>query len=271
MTVISKLTKGSVFNGLSAGKIFSTLSNEPPAGDQDVAAFILAANITDSTQQAAINSFVTGAKAANLWTKRKAIYLFVGGTAQAHKLNLKDPRDLDAAFRISFSGGWTHSSGGIQGDGATNDADTHLAVNVDINQSYYSYSIYSRTDALSTAQDIGTGASSHIYTRYIDGNCYCRGIGSPDGYSNPNSLGMFQNNSSSSAVSTAFKNGTKKLGPQVGSGADPGNTLKIGHVVGGYSARQYAYADEGDYLNDADSLALYNLVQAFQTTLGRQV
>jgi len=85
--------------------------------DADAQAFITAAAITDATQQAAIDTLVKGMKADGIWTKMKAIYPFVGGTATTHKWNLKDPRDLDAAFRLVFNGGWTHSSTGATPNG----------------------------------------------------------------------------------------------------------------------------------------------------------
>jgi hypothetical protein len=44
----------------------------------------------------------------------KALYPFVGGTAAKHKFNFMDARDLDAAFRLVFSGGVTHSTNGVQ-------------------------------------------------------------------------------------------------------------------------------------------------------------
>ena len=75
--------------------------------------------ITDTTQASAVNTLVTGLKAGGLWTKMKAIYPFVGGTASTHKYNLKDPQDTDGAFRLVFSGGLTHDSNGIKGN-ATN-------------------------------------------------------------------------------------------------------------------------------------------------------
>jgi hypothetical protein len=56
----------------------------------------------------------------------KAVYPFVGGTATTHKFNLKDPRDLDAAFRLTFFGGITHSSTGITGNGTNGYFDTFL-------------------------------------------------------------------------------------------------------------------------------------------------
>ena len=75
-----------------------------PTTDPDAQAFITAAAITDPTQQAAINTLVVDLKGYSIWTKMKALYPFVGGTASAHKFNLKDPRDLDSAFRLVFSG-----------------------------------------------------------------------------------------------------------------------------------------------------------------------
>ena len=38
-----------------------------------------------------------------------------------------------------------------------------------------------------------------------------------------------------------------------------------------YSPREQAFASIGDGLTDADALAFYNAIQAYQTTLGRQV
>src|SRR3982751_3141685 len=89
------------------------------SGDVDAAAFITAAGITDPTQQTAINNFVVSLKAANIWTKMLAFYPFVGGTPKSHKFNLKDPRDLDAAFRLVFSGaGNLHSAAGFAAGGS---------------------------------------------------------------------------------------------------------------------------------------------------------
>jgi hypothetical protein len=94
--------------------------------DADAQAFITAAAITDATQQSAIDTLVKGLKTDGIWTKMKAIYPFVGGTATTHKYNLKDPRDLDAAFRLVFNGGWTHSSNGALPNGTNGYADTKL-------------------------------------------------------------------------------------------------------------------------------------------------
>ena len=95
-------------------RIQSQVRIGPPA---DAQAFITAAGITDPTQQSAIITLVTDLKGYGLWTKMKAIYPFVGGTATTHKFNLKNPLDTDGAFRLSFSGGWTHSANGALPNG----------------------------------------------------------------------------------------------------------------------------------------------------------
>ncbi len=94
--------------------------------DSDAQAFFTAAGITDATQKSAVNTMVVALKAAGLWTKSKAIYPYVGGTATTHKYNLKDPRDLDAAYRIVWFGGITHNTNGVTFNGSTGYGDTKL-------------------------------------------------------------------------------------------------------------------------------------------------
>jgi len=124
--------------------------------DPDAQAFITAAGITDATQQAAINTFVVSWKAANLWTKTKAIYPNVGGSATSHKFNLKDPRDLDAAYRVVFNGGWTHSAAGAVSNGTNAYADTFInALN-----NYSSNTITWGSDRTQTSANVQVGLSN---------------------------------------------------------------------------------------------------------------
>jgi hypothetical protein len=101
-------------------------SSVPTVSDPNAQAFLDAAVITDVTQANAVNSLVIGLKADGLWTPMQALYPFVGGTASTHKWNLKDPRDLDAAYRLSFGGGWVHNSNGATGNGVNAFADTYF-------------------------------------------------------------------------------------------------------------------------------------------------
>ena len=82
----------------------------PLCADSDANAFLTATGITNPTIASAICTLVTSMKADGTWAKCSAIYPFVGGTATTHKFNLKNPADTNAAFRLSFSGGWIHSA-----------------------------------------------------------------------------------------------------------------------------------------------------------------
>lgn len=65
------------------------------------------------------NTFVKGLVANSLWNSLHAIYPLLGISAADHKWNLKDPRDLDAAFRLTFdeTAGYetSHAGGGLLG------------------------------------------------------------------------------------------------------------------------------------------------------------
>ncbi len=85
--------------------------------DSDAQAFIDATGITNSTEINAVNVLTKDLKSAGYWDDLVAVYPFVGSTADTHKYNLKDPRDLDAAGRITWVGSLTHTYDGVQGAG----------------------------------------------------------------------------------------------------------------------------------------------------------
>ena len=71
-----------------------------------------------------VDYIVSNMKSIGTWDLCNAVYGFVGGTSASHKWNWKDLRDVDAAFRLSFVGGVTHSANGMQGNGTTGYANT---------------------------------------------------------------------------------------------------------------------------------------------------
>ena len=102
-----------------------------PAYDADAILFFDAVEgggdtLTD-TQKDAVNQLVVDLKAVSLWTPMVSIYPYVGGTATAHKWNLKDPRDLDAAYRITWGSTVNHGVLGVKGTSRDNNSygDTH--------------------------------------------------------------------------------------------------------------------------------------------------
>lgn len=109
---------------------FAFLSSASAAFDPDAEAFFLAVegggDTLTSTEKTAVNDLVVSLKGFNLWTVFANLYPFVGGTSSSSKWNLKDPRDLNAAFRISWFGGMTFNSLGILGNSTNSGGNSHL-------------------------------------------------------------------------------------------------------------------------------------------------
>ncbi len=258
------------------------VSSSGASVDADALAFITAASITDNTQKTAVNTLVTDLKAYNIWTKMKAIYPFVGGTASAHKWNLKDPRDLDAAYRLEFNGGWTHSATGALPNGTTAYADTKFNPNVLSLNSVHA-SVYSRTNTTGNYADLGIlelGGAYYLQLllKWSDNGFYGQ-INDANFLDNTvaDSLGLFIGNRQSSTGVKLIKNNTVITSKTSSSVASPIGSIYLGArnngdvTVQNYSPREQAFASIGDGLSDTEASNLYTAVQLFNTTLSRNV
>ena len=134
--------------------------------------------ISDSTIETALCNLVEGMKSDGIWTKMKAIYPFVGGTADTHKYNLKDPRDLDAAFRITWAGGVTHASTGVKGNGTSGYGDTkwaasvHLGNGTGVSFGYYSRNVQTVGGDYMMGAAAAAGSNTWIIERPSNSNSY---------------------------------------------------------------------------------------------------
>jgi hypothetical protein len=244
--------------------------------DPDAQAFITTAGITDTTQKSAINTLVTNLKAYGIWTKMKALYPMVGGTAVSHKFNLKDPRDLNAAFRLQFNGGWTHSANGALPNGTNTYANTFLSpsTSLGLNSTHISY--YSRTNSNGAEIEMGVELFSLFIEARTSGISYYRINGSSlIQHNDTDSRAFYIGNRRASNVLNAFKNGVKQVESTGGPNSLSANPVYIGALGAGsgayFTTKQCAFASIGDGLTDTEASNFYTAVQAFQTTLGRQV
>lgn len=265
-------------NGAGSANADSNTVTPTSAVDPDAQAFITAASITDPTQQSAINTLVTDLKGYNIWTKFKAIYPIVGGTASSHKWNLKDPRDLDVAFRLTFSSGWTHSANGMTPTNAFADTKLIPSTSISINNAHLSF--YSRTNSDSNC-DIGAAVSipsSAFQVWPKQSNLrYVRVFSSFTAESTTESTAAFYLNSRLNSTNiTGYRNGTVLTTLALNSVSTITNSMVISArrddaIISNYSNRQAAFASIGDGLTSTEAANFYTAVQAFQTTLGRQV
>jgi hypothetical protein len=246
--------------------------------ERDAWAFLDASAITSSREQRAVIDLVRGLKNAQLWSKMKAIYPFVGGTATTHKWNLKDPQDTDAAFRLVFNGGWTHSSTGALPNGTNAFADTFYnpSINLtDINSNHISF--YSRTNSMTSSVEMGGGVGSvlvDLELRY-SALSYNWNMASFITHTNSDSKGMYVNTRTASNAFKLIKNSATILnsGAGLAGTTKPNRTYHIGkrNYDNLWSNKECAFASIGDGLSDSDVANLYTAIQVFQTSLSRNV
>jgi len=267
-------------NGIGNASADSNSVTPIAAVDPDAQAFITAAAITDPTQQAAINTLVVDLKGYNVWTKMKALYPFVGGTATTHKFNLKNPLDTNAAFRLVFSGGWTHSANGATPNGTNAYADTFIIPNTNLSLDSTHLSYYSRTNITGPQVDMGvTETSAACYLLYNYNNLAFKAINrleAAGGSTYTPTNGFLIGSRNSSTTEKYYHKGTLINTLTIISYAKSTYKMFLGaysnaNTASGYSSKQTAFASIGDGLSDTEAANFYTAVQAFQTTLSRQI
>jgi len=256
--------------------------------DSDAQAFITNANITDATQQTAINTLVLALKTANIWTKMKAIYPFVGGTASTHRFNLKSPGTTSADFYLDFFGGWTHSATGALPNGTTAYANTKLVVRDSIPSANFNHMSYCSRTAAGSGGEYVMGA--YDGTRFV-GMIVARSSGAQAYYSDCASTSYYGASNNSAGTGLGFTLGTQQ-GANVklyksgifqvsntivtGSRDTPitypvfiGTYNNSGTPSSSYTDKECSFSTIGDGLSDSEAVALSTAVATFNTTLGR--
>jgi hypothetical protein len=257
--------------------------------DPDAQAFITAAGITDPTQQSAINQLVLDLKSYSVWNGMDVIYPFVGGTSSTTSYNLKNT----SAYQIGWNGGVTFDSNGVTGNGSTGYGTTGWIPSV-YNATVrpitgkLSLGVYSRTNSDSNASDIGVSLGQpaiQVLCRRGNGLMYWDNYNSSNGRmtgSVANSLGLFSTSRTSTTSMKIYQNSTQ-VGTTLTTAAtttDVSATLSIEMYVlaanesgapGDYTSRNLAFMYIGQDFSDAEISNIYTSVQAYQTTLGRQV
>jgi hypothetical protein len=255
--------------------------------DADAQAFLTAASITDPTITAAIETLVIDLKAAGIWTKMKAVYPFVGGTASSHKFNLKDPRDLDAAFRLIYTGALTHNSNGMTGAGGR--ADTRFSPSANLTANSTSVGFYDGSEISSNSTEMGCSGASFLpiiglSTRFLSNANFNAQFDCYDFSGHrlatfvPTSQGFTIGSVVSGTDQRLYKNGLQ-IGATVTTAQTQGlpsqNIFILARNDNGsasnISSKNARFSFIGDGLTAAEVADLQTAVQSFQTTLGRAV
>lgn len=262
--------------------IASATSNALTIIDADAQAFFTASGLTGTTNQSAINQLVVDLKSYGIWTKMKAIYPFIGGTAALHKWNLKDPQDTNAAFRLVFNGGWTHSSTGATPNGTNGWANTFFNTDDTTSIGLQSYGVYLRTNPTFAVNTIeaSTGLRGGIFwirvSNTLPSNSNIRsgsrtenitGVTGLIGCSRSTTTQWYVNNNSTILAGTIT---ASTLSPEIVNTFALGAYNDIGTITN-FSTQQIAFAFYGEPLISTEMQNFYTAVQAYNTTLSRQV
>ena len=240
-------------------------------------AWIAATGESDLTILGALNTLESDMATYGLTAKMKALYPMVGGTAAKHKYNFMDT----AQYQATFNGGWTHSSTGALPNGTNAYADTGIKVS-DFAADSIGMGVYLRTNADVLGVDVGTVEingryqlltryAGAIYSAFPNGNALATG-------STSDSRGLTTIGRVSTSSRKTFKNGALQFTSSETLTSTSGlNTYDFKLAAGGgagitwYSNKQNALTVFKLAFTDTDEANFYTAVQAFQTTLSRQV
>lgn len=254
--------------------------------DPDASAYFTAAGITDSTEQEAWNTFVVGARAAGIWDKAYRVYPVSPTSIAAAAVCAK------SLTSGTFVNSPTHASTGITFDGATQyfEMDDSLddIMDVDANTSN-SYGIYNRSETFGT---VGTTLYAFGADAASAGDAVIFYNSSPalivrNHQVNNNLISSFVPVGADrwilatrvSATSATLFIDTTIVDTFVTSTtlAPPPALLPVYGArrtaisVAGFLGYEWAFGWIGRGLTDAECEDLYDLVQAYQTALGREV
>jgi hypothetical protein len=252
----------------------------PTVQDLDAQNFLVAAGTTDTAQANAIQNLVAGLKFNSLWTKMQAIYPFIGSTSTTQKFNLKSPYDTNAAFRLTFSGGWTHSAFGALPNGTNGFANTFYIPNTSGSQNDAHASLYLRTNTAVNAKDFGASQGSPTRQTYIGArdasNAQAWGLnsGSVDVGSQTDARGLWLVTRSDATNVLGYRNAILLNTNALASSGQ--NTVAYyisafnnNGTAQQFSNRQVAFGSIGTGLSSTDITNLYNVVLNYQTQAGR--
>jgi len=248
--------------------------------DPDVQAFVsrvaTAGGSLSTIEENALYTLVSDLKTYGLWAKMKAIYPMVGASAAACAQNLKS-----SSFTGTFTSGWTFASTGVTPNGTSAYMDTNCNDN-NFSQNSSSLGVYSRTNAAINTYDFGiynTSLSQGTFMKLLQNSNFGGGIQSSTElvFANSDSRGFFQLAKNGSTTMLGYKNGSQVISGTLTTLSATNTTSFLGKLNNGgtpafgYSNKQYSFAYLGDGLSGTDMSNFYTAVQAFQTTLSRQV
>lgn len=240
--------------------------------DPDAQAFITAAGISDTTQQNAIKQLVADLKGYSLWTNFIGLYPIVGGVASSHAVNLKSP----GTYNLTISGSPTHDSTGIVWNTSlVQQASTNIQLNqTSVNNVSVGY--YTPTVSTGPWKEIEAGSDTVLLNLHIsyEGAVYSDIYNASSGRTSvavATSKGLTSASRTASNSHVVYKNGAAIVTSttDIGTPTLPTSTIIFNSTIKTDRTMSFGFVASG--FNATESANVYAAIQAYQTTLGRQV
>ena len=222
-----------------------------------------------ATEQTAIDTLVKQMKFDGIWDKMKIIYPMVGSSAAACAQNLKS-----SSFTGTFNGGWTFASTGAKPNGLNASLNTSFNWFDNTQIDNCSFGCYWRNIIASgnyyglNEYDGGIAKETLVRERLVNSDFY---INTPGTFTNATlANGLHCATRLNLFEQIMYVNGTTQIIGSRTVSQKPNRNFTFASALGFIqSEHQFAYISEG--INSSEALNFYNAVQAFQTTLSRQV
>ena len=250
--------------------------------DTDALAYFTANTaITSAADKNAINTFYLGLKTDGIYTKIKAMYLPIWGSAATSKWNLVNPLDTNAAYRLTFSvGGVTYASDGILSNGTSGYANTNFNPSTQSTLNSTHLSFYSQSNTTGAQCEMGNinGSNDFILALRLSGQSisdqYNFNTGRVITASTADARGFFIGSRTLSNTHKLFRNATQLSTTNTGASGTFQNLnifllcYNSNGTAGAYTLNKCSFSSIGDGLTDADITNFSNRVNTLMTYFG---
>lgn len=259
-------------------------STPPPSGDPDAQAYldavVAAGGSIDTTISDATNNLFESLKAFSLYDKLLTFYPMLGGVGASHSLNAK--RSMGTTYDMDFFGGWVHDSTGALGNTSNTYADTKYNPFNETTFDQLTFGLYN-TNSTTVNGEFYNGSINNVspqqWASLRAQNTSTRvNIGVNDGSSVSvvaGQTGLYIATTNSTNRSSVCYNGVFSNGVTLSSAPLPPFNQYMGALnltgvrYGSINFKYTFWFNSNVRLTSTECVDLSNIINTFQTTLGR--
>jgi len=186
------------------------------------------AQITNNYKRNNASTFVRKLKHDGLWTNAVGIYPLIGTSLTQAQWNLKDPRNLDAAYRLTFYNTPTIDSMGVYFGNNTGYADSYIIPNSVSTARNFTFGCYTYLEQSADIVPIGSRSNNtYLYKSSAGINTYTAVVANKSVGVTGSSQGLILVSDNASAFDV-YKNGVRRSTSVAGTSDISGYKLFIG-------------------------------------------